>query len=61
MKWIISWAHFRRYAPETGLFGVPLRSIRCVMRNERYAPLQSLARLASLVAKPKFSLVKFKK
>jgi hypothetical protein len=40
------WAHFRRSAPETGLCGVPLRSILCAWRRkERSAPLQSLARL----------------
>jgi hypothetical protein len=40
------WAHFRRKAPETGLCGVPLRSILCAWQHkERFAPLQSLARL----------------
>jgi hypothetical protein len=43
------WAHFRRKAPETGLSGVPLRSILCAGRKERsnpegLPPLQSLAR-----------------
>jgi hypothetical protein len=37
------WAHFRLFAPETGLCGVPLRSILCAERKERFAPLQSLA------------------
>jgi hypothetical protein len=29
---------------KTGLSGVPLRSILCASRKERFAPLQSLAR-----------------
>jgi hypothetical protein len=28
------WAHFRRFAPETGLCGVPLRSIICAWRRK---------------------------
>jgi hypothetical protein len=34
---------FPAQAPETGLSGVPLRSILCAGRKERFAPLQSLA------------------
>jgi hypothetical protein len=46
---ILVWAHFRRTAPETGLSGVPLRSIPGAgirLRRERPSgsPLQSLAR-----------------
>jgi hypothetical protein len=44
------WAHFRRSAPETGLYGVPLRSIPSAMRRERSTPLQSLARSVVIIS-----------
>jgi hypothetical protein len=51
------WAHFRRFAPETGLSGAPL-SLRPRLRRGCFAPLQSLARLA-LFAAERVSITQF--